>query len=181
MGSPRWGRSVPKENVVDANGTAAMSLKILIVDDHEVVHQGIKMILRSRPQWQVCGQAENGADAVHLAQELSPDAIVMDITMPVMNGLEATRQIAKLGLRSKVVVFTMHEAPGLAESVRGAGGHGLVLKSRAAIDLIDAIETITGGGTYFNSDGGKIAAPEKKKRESGPLLCQALGIVRAIC
>jgi two-component system, NarL family, nitrate/nitrite response regulator NarL len=158
-----------------------MSLKILIVDDHEVVHQGIKMILRSRPQWQVCGQAENGADAVLLAQELSPDAIVMDITMPVMNGLEATRQIAKLGLSSKVVVFTMHEAPGLAESVRGAGGHGLVLKSRAAIDLINAIETITGGGTYFNSDGSKIAPLEKKKRESGPLLCRALGIVPSIC
>lgn len=158
-----------------------MSLKILIVDDHEVVHQGIKMILRSRPEWQICGQAENGAEAVHLAQELSPDAIVMDITMPVMNGLEATRQIAKLGLSSKVIVFTMHEAPGLAESVRGAGGHGLVLKSRAAVDLIDAIETTVGGGTYFSSDGGKVAPPEKKKRESGPMLRRALEIVPAIC
>lgn len=158
-----------------------MSLKILIVDDHEVVHQGIKMILRSRPEWQICGQAENGAEAVHLAQELSPDAIVMDITMPVMNGLEATRQIAKLGLSSKVIVFTMHEAPGLAESVRGAGGHGLVLKSRAAVDLIDAIETTVGGGTYFSSDGGKVAPPEKKKRESGPMLRRALEIMPAIC
>src|SRR5579863_5066016 len=154
-----------------------MSLKILIVDDHEVVHQGIKMILRSRPEWHVCGQAENGAQAVHLAQELSPDAIVMDITMPVMNGLEATRQIARLGLSSKVIVFTMHEAPGLAESVRGAGGHGLVLKSRAAIDLIDAIETTVGGGTYFNSDRSEIAAPEKKKREQGPIFCRAVGII----
>ena len=158
-----------------------MSLKIMIVDDHEVVHQGIRMILRARPEWQVCGQAENGAEAVHLAQELSPDAIVMDITMPVMNGLEATRQIAKLGLSSKVIVFTMHEAPGLADSVRGAGGHGLVLKSRAAVDLIDAIETTVSGGSYFNSGGSEIARPEKKKRESGPLLYQALGIFPTIC
>lgn len=158
-----------------------MSLKILIVDDHEVVHQGIKMILRSRPDWQVCGQAENGAVAVHMAQELSPDAIVMDITMPVMNGLEATRQIARLGLSAKVIVFTMHEAPGLAESVRGAGGHGLVLKSRAAVDLVDAIEAAVGGGTYFHSDGSKVVTTDRKKRESGPLLRRALGILPFVC
>ena len=161
--------------------TAAMSLKILIVDDHEVVRQGILMILRSRPEWQVCGQAQDGAAAVHMAQEFSPDAIVMDITMPVMNGLEATRQIAKLGLDSKVIVFTMHEAPGLAESVRAAGGHGLVLKSRAAIDLVDAIETVVGGGSYFNSEGNRVATVDRKKRESGPLLCRALQILPSVC
>jgi len=155
-----------------------LSVKILVVDDHEVVHQGIRMILRSRPEWAICGQAANGAEAVHMAQELRPDAIVMDITMPVMNGLEATRQITKLGLASKIVVFTMHEAPGLADSVRSAGGHGLVLKSRAAIDLVEAIETITGGGTYFRPDGtshGSFSGP--KKPSPGTLLRQALGLV----
>lgn len=158
-----------------------MGVKILVVDDHEVVHQGIRMILRTRPEWDICGQAANGAEAVHLAQELAPDAIVMDITMPVMNGLEATRQITKLGLPSKIVVFTMHEAPGLAESVRSAGGHGLVLKSRAATDLVAAIETIIGGGTYFRSDGVTGPTPERKKAERGPLLRQALGLVLSPC
>lgn len=155
-----------------------MGVKILVVDDHEVVHQGIRLILRSRPDWSICGQAANGAEGVHMAQELLPDAIVMDITMPVMNGLEATRQIAKLGLPCKIVVFTMHEAPGLGESVRSAGGHGLVLKSRAAVDLVEAIETITGGGTYFRSGSNHGSSPDIKKKPSpGTSLRQALGLL----
>lgn len=155
-----------------------MGVTILVVDDHEVVHQGIRMILRSRPEWSICGQAANGAEGIHMAQELHPDAIVMDITMPVMNGLEATRQITKLGLPSKIVVFTMHEAPGLSDSVRSAGGHGLVLKSRAATDLVEAIETITGGGTYFRAGSGNGSPSESKKKPSpGTSLRQALGVI----
>jgi DNA-binding NarL/FixJ family response regulator len=152
-----------------------MSVKILAVDDHEVVHQGILMILQSRPDWEICGQARNGAQAVEMAQELQPDVIIMDITMPVMNGLDATRQIAKMGLRSPVVVFTMHESQGLMESVQSAGGRGLVLKSRAAHDLIEALERVIGGGTYFrpqveppNSDA------EEKKSGAGFVRFQRL-------
>jgi DNA-binding NarL/FixJ family response regulator len=140
-----------------------------------VVHQGIKMILQSRPDWEICGQASNGAAAIDMAQQLQPDAIIMDITMPVMNGLEATRQITKLGLRSPVVIFTMHESQGLAESVQSAGGRGLVLKSRAAHDLIEALERVINGGTYFRQqteDDNRASAT--KKSEAGYLRFQRL-------
>jgi DNA-binding NarL/FixJ family response regulator len=152
-----------------------MPMKILVVDDHEVVHQGIRMILQSRPDWEICGQATNGAQAIEMAQTSQPDAIIMDITMPVMNGLEATRQITKLGLRSPIVIFTMHESQGLMESVQSAGGRGLVLKSRAAHDLIEALERVINGGTYFrppNEDPNH--ASSDKKSEAGFLRFQRL-------
>ena len=131
----------------------SMSFKILIVDDHEVVRQGIRTILRSRPQWEVCGEAVNGKDAIEKAKTLDPDVIIMDITMPEMSGIEATREITKLGLRSAVLVFTMHESKNLASTVQDAGARGFVLKSHAARDLLDAIEALLNGGTFFGADG----------------------------
>lgn len=153
-----------------------MAVKILVVDDHEVVHQGIQMILQSRPDWQIVGQANNGAEAVDMAQKLQPDAIIMDITMPIMNGLEATRQITKLGLASPVIIFTMHESQGLLESVQSAGGRGLVLKSRAAHDLIEALERVINGGTYFRSNNNEESARSAvaRKSEGGFMRFQAI-------
>lgn len=131
----------------------SMGFKILIVDDHEVVRQGIRTILRSRPQWEVCGEAVNGKDAIEKAKTLDPDVIIMDITMPEMSGIEATREITKLGLRSAVLVFTMHESKNLASTVQDAGARGFVLKSHAARDLLDAIDALLNGGTFFGADG----------------------------
>jgi DNA-binding NarL/FixJ family response regulator len=145
-----------------------MAVRILVVDDHDVVHQGIRMILRSRPDWEIVGEAHNGAEAVDMAQSLQPDAIIMDITMPVMNGLEATRQITRLALKSPVIIFTMHESQGLLESVQSAGGRGLVLKSRAAHDLIEALERVIGGGSYFRPNSEEPGRPVvEKKSEAG--------------
>ena len=87
-----------------------------------------------------------------MAQRLQPDAIIMDLTMPVLNGLEATRQISKLGLKIPILIFTMHDSKRLVEFVQEAGGRGLVLKSHAARDLIEALETIMAGETYFKTE-----------------------------
>lgn len=138
-----------------------MASKILIVDDHEVVRQGIKTILRSRPQWEVVGEAVNGRDAIEKAKSLDPDVIIMDITMPEMSGIEATREISKMKLRSAVLVFTMHESKNLATTVQEAGARGFVLKSHAARDLLEALESLMGGGTFFGPDAGK--APKAKE------------------
>jgi DNA-binding NarL/FixJ family response regulator len=141
-----------------------MGSKILIVDDHEVVRQGIRTILRSRPHWEVCGEAVNGRDAIEKAKTLDPDVIIMDITMPEMSGIEATREITKLKLRAAVLVFTMHESKNLASTVQDAGARGFVLKSHAARDLLDALEALLNGGTFFGPDNGKSA---KGKEEAG--------------
>ena len=140
-----------------------MGFKILIVDDHEVVRQGVRTILRSRPQWDVCGEAVNGKDAIEKAKALDPDVIIMDITMPEMSGIEATREITKLGLRSAVLVFTMHESKNLSTTVQDAGARGFVLKSHAARDLLDAIAALLNGGTFFGADGKSSKGKEEAR------------------
>jgi DNA-binding NarL/FixJ family response regulator len=137
-----------------------MPVRILIVDDHDVVRQGIRAILRARPDWDVVGEAVNGNDAIEQAKKYEPEIIIMDITMPEKSGIEATREITKLNLRSTILIFTMHEAKNLGETVQSAGARGYVLKSRAARDLIEAIETLVGGGQFFGSESERA---EKRK------------------
>lgn len=125
---------------------------ILIVDDHEIVRQGIRSLLESaRPEWNIVGEAENGAEAVENVKSLQPDVVVLDISMPVMNGLEAAKAISKLGVRTRTLIFTMHESERIAIEVKAAGANGFVLKSQAARDLVAAIEALLGGGSFFGS------------------------------
>jgi DNA-binding NarL/FixJ family response regulator len=129
--------------------------RILIADDHDVVRQGIRSIIaKSRPEWEICGEATNGREAVETARLLSPDVIILDITMPLLNGIEAASQIATCGLRSRILVFTMHESERLSADIREVGAHGYVQKSRAGRDLIGAIEMLLAGGTFFGPAAG---------------------------
>jgi DNA-binding NarL/FixJ family response regulator len=153
-----------------------MGSKILIVDDHEVVRQGIRTILRARPQWEICGEAVNGRDAIEKAQSLDPDVIIMDITMPEMSGIEATREISRLKLRASVLVFTMHESKNLASTVQDAGARGFVLKSHAARDLLEALETLMAGGTFFGPDPGKSSKTKEDTPNRGLTFCASLGL-----
>lgn len=155
-----------------------MPARILVADDHEVVRQGIHAILLSRPDWEICGEAVDGQEAVRLAQELHPDVIVMDITMPRMSGLEAAQEIARLKLPARVLIFTMHESKSLAPSVRRAGAQGYVVKSRAARDLVEALERLLAGGTFFDASTPSGAKAENEKPEPDILLRQALSFAR---
>jgi CheY-like chemotaxis protein len=124
-----------------------MSPRILIVDDHEVVRHGVRSILaRARPQWEICGEASDGKRAIESALLADPDVIVLDITMPVMSGLEAAAEIIKRGLRCRVLIFTMHES------------------ERLGSDLVVAIETLLGGGTFF---GPTLPSEPSRKTEPG--------------
>ena len=129
-----------------------MPVRVLIVDDHEIVREGIsQLIARSRPEWLICGQASNGEQAIELVQTLTPDVVILDISMPKINGLQVAAKIAAMQLRCRVLMFTMHESERLARDVRAAGAQGLVLKSQAARDLIRAMDQLLAGETFFDS------------------------------
>jgi DNA-binding NarL/FixJ family response regulator len=141
-----------------------MSARILIVDDHEVVREGVRMIInRARREWEICGEATNGQEAVEAAARLKPDIILLDITMPVMNGLDAASRITGLGLTGQILIFTMHESGELTHDARRVGAKGYVTKSDAARDLVVAIETLLSGRTFF----GRPEKPQDPDKNPG--------------
>jgi DNA-binding NarL/FixJ family response regulator len=137
-----------------------MDARILIVDDHEIVREGIRTLLaRSRPQWQICGEATNGQLAIEAVKSLKPDVVILDVTMPVMSGLEAAPRIAALGLGSRILIFTMHQSETFISEVRNTGAQGYVVKSQASRDLILAIDALLAGGNFFSSGDLPESAP----------------------
>ena len=119
-----------------------MSLRILVVDDHAVVRRGVRSLLESHEGWEVCGEATTGRDAVEQSRQLRPDVVVMDLSLPELNGLDATRQILKDGPGIEVLVLTMHHSEELAGDVLRAGARGYILKSDADENLITAVDTL---------------------------------------
>jgi DNA-binding NarL/FixJ family response regulator len=132
-----------------------MPFRILVADDHEVVRRGLCALLQAQPDWEVCGEASDGREALEKAQKLKPDVIILDIGMPSLNGLEATRQILKLNPQTKVLILTLHDSDQVVREVLNAGARGFLLKSDAARDLVAAVEALRRDKTYFTS---KVAA-----------------------
>jgi DNA-binding NarL/FixJ family response regulator len=141
-------------------------LQILIVDDHEVVRRGLRVLIEQHPEWEVCGEAKDGREAVEKARELKPDVVVMDIGMPELNGLEATRQILKAARRTEVLILTAHESEQLVREVLEAGAHGYVLKSAAGRDLVNAIEALSKREAFFTNSVAKIVLQSYGKKGS---------------
>lgn len=147
-----------------------MPIKILIADDHEIVRRGVRHILSCRPDWEVCAEAADGLAAVAAVKQLKPDVTILDISMPVMNGLDAAREIARLNLPTRVLIFTMHYSQDLQRTFRDNGVRGYVLKAHAAKELIQAVETLLHGNTFFHSDETAAEAPEQPTLSRKPLL-----------
>ena len=124
-------------------------VRILIADDHELIRKGLKAVLQSRPGWVVCGEATHGREAVEKARECRPDVVVMDVTMPDLNGLEATRQIRAALPGTEVLILTMHHSEQLVHEVLAAGARGYLLKSDAGDAVFDAIEALQRHKPYF--------------------------------
>jgi DNA-binding NarL/FixJ family response regulator len=125
--------------------------RIFIADDHEVVRKGIRALVESHPGWEVCGEAQDGREAVQKCVELHPDLALLDVGMPNLNGLDATRQILRSLPATRVLILTVHESEQIIREVLEVGARGFLLKSDAARDLVAAIEALQRRGTFFTS------------------------------
>jgi len=125
-------------------------LRVILADDHEMVREGLKLLINRQSDMETVGEADNGRAAIALAQELKPDVVVMDISMPELNGLKATQQLKKLCPEIKVLTLTRHGDDAYLRQLLNAGVSGYLLKKSAADELVRAIRSIVAGDTYLD-------------------------------
>jgi DNA-binding NarL/FixJ family response regulator len=153
-----------------------VALRILVADDHPVVRQGICSLLKAHPGWEISGEALDGRQAVQMTRDLRPDIVILDLAMPTLNGLDATRQILDENPDQKVLILTMSDSEQLIREVLGAGARGFVLKSDAAKDLVAAVQALERHRTFFTSRVQDILdsyfAPSNREREVLQLIAE---------
>ena len=134
-----------------------MTIRILLVDDHPVVRQGLKTLLEGHSGWEVIGEASDGAEAVEKAKDLSPDVMVLDVTMPRMNGLEACRLLRQECPALEILFVTQHDSPQMMREALEAGARGYVVKSNAARDLLAAVDAVSQHRVFTALNGRNVA------------------------
>jgi len=156
-----------------------MALSILIADDHDVVRRGLKSLLQSHPGWEVCAEASNGREAVELAKKLKPQVVVLDVTMPGLSGLEATRQILGVLPRTEILILTMHESEELVGEVLEAGARGYVLKTDTGRDLLRAVEAVSEHKPFFTTTIAEMVLHGYLERKRHPVVARTPGSLTA--
>jgi len=126
-------------------------LRILIADDHNLVRRGLKALIESRPGWRVCGEAHTGREAAAKAEEMKPDVIILDISMPGLNGVEAARRIRKSSPNTEILILSVHYSDQLIRDILDAGARGYVMKSDSDRDLIVAVQAMADHKPFFTS------------------------------
>ncbi len=145
------------------------SLRLVVADDHDIVRRGLRDLLEAHVGWKVVAEAATGTDAVTKVREFSPDVAILDISMPSLNGLEATRRIIQSGSKTRILILTLHDSDTMIEEMLDAGVRGYVLKSDAARDLFVAVEALQHGKTFFTSKVAEmILNGYLKKRKNSP-------------
>jgi DNA-binding NarL/FixJ family response regulator len=131
-------------------------LRILVADDHDIVRRGLVSLIEQHLGWEVCAEAENGRIAADKVKELKPDVVILDIGMPILNGLDATKEILRDDPQAKVLILTMMDAERVMQAARDAGARGYILKSDAARVLVAAVQALEYDNTFFTSQVAEI-------------------------
>ncbi len=144
-------------------------IKILLADDHALVRQGFRMILEAQPDMEIVGQASNGREAVELGEKLHPDVVVMDVAMPELNGIEATRRLAASTPRTRVLALSMHKDSMYVREILRAGARGYLLKDSGDTDLIAAVRAVAKGEGYISPSVSDAVLSDYRRHVTDPL------------
>jgi two-component system response regulator NreC len=144
-------------------------IRILLADDHALVRQGFSMILGAEPDMEVVGQAGNGREAVEMAEKIQPDLIVMDVAMPELNGIEATRRLASSLPRTRVLALSMHKDSVYVREILRAGARGYLLKDSGDADLIAAVRAVARGEGYISPAVSEAVLSDYRRHVTDPL------------
>jgi DNA-binding NarL/FixJ family response regulator len=144
-------------------------IRILLADDHAVVRQGFKMILDAQADMEIVGQAANGRQAVDLAEQLRPDVVVMDVSMPELNGIEATRRLASSLPHARVIALSMHKDSVYVREILRAGARGYLLKDSGAADLVAAIRAVASGESYLSPAVSNAVLDDYRRHATNPI------------
>ncbi|HUI82558.1 MAG TPA: response regulator transcription factor [Bryobacteraceae bacterium] len=144
-------------------------IRIILADDHAVVRQGFKMILGAQPDMEIVGEAGNGREAVELVEKLKPDVVVMDVAMPELNGIEATRRVAASVPHTRVIALSMHKDSVYVREVLRAGARGYLLKDSDAGDLVSAVRAVAKGDGYLSPSVSNAVLDDYRKHVTDPI------------
>jgi DNA-binding NarL/FixJ family response regulator len=144
---------------VSAEGTKLTNsrpLRILLVDDHELVRQGLRFMLETHAEWVICGEAATGREAIDLTQQLHPDFVLIDVHMPGMDGLQATREILALNSQIEILILTIDDSEDVVRAAANAGAHGIIMKSDAAFELMAAMTALARHEPFFSGKTSRV-------------------------
>lgn len=151
------------------------TVRILIAEDHETVREGLKLILNAQPGIEVIGEASDGRSAVEQAIKLRPDIVLMDVSMPHLNGLKATQKLVETCPEIKILILTRHKDDGYLQQLLRAGASGYVLKQSSSVELLHAIRSVAAGGKYLDpAVAGKVMGSYIAKPSPDPLQHESL-------
>ncbi len=149
--------------------------RVLVADDHDLMRRGIRTLLETHAGWEVCGEARTGREAVEKAEELKPDVIVLDISMPELNGVEAARRIRKASANIEVLILSMHYSDQLIREIVDAGVRGYIVKSDSDRDLIIAVETLAKHKPFFTPHATEVIVNNFNTSKPGVAVPELIG------
>lgn len=145
--------------------TKTAKIRLVVADDHAILRSGIRMLINAQPDMEVVGEAEDGVEATHVIQEVNPNVVILDVTMPRSGGLDVIKEIVTRNRSTRILLLTMHEEPAYLRTALAAGAAGYVLKKSVDADLLSAIRAVYRGRTYVDSELSEILVRDALSRD----------------